>query len=162
MFHLLDGVSFAAQKFETFYIVQFTYIQASMGMCLVVSNSATPWTPARFLCPWDFPGKNTGVGCHFLLPGIFLTQGLNWVSYIGKQILCHCAIWEAHIQAYLGYTAGLVPDHCSKAVISVKQVTWIFWFPSAYESYIYTKLCSVSNSIMSKNSVHTLIKILYC
>ena len=23
--------------------------------------------PARFLCPWDFPGKNTAVGCHFLL-----------------------------------------------------------------------------------------------
>ena len=25
---------------------------------------------ARFLCPWDFPGKNPGVGCHFLLQGI--------------------------------------------------------------------------------------------
>ena len=34
--------------------------------------------PARFLCPWDFPGKNMGVDCHFLLQGIFLTQGLNW------------------------------------------------------------------------------------
>ena len=33
--------------------------------------------PSRLLCPWDFPGKNTGVGCHFLLRGIFLTQGLN-------------------------------------------------------------------------------------
>jgi len=35
----------------------------------VISNSfATPWTAAhRLLCPWDFPGKNTGVGCHFLL-----------------------------------------------------------------------------------------------
>ena len=33
--------------------------------------------PARLLCPWDFPGKSTGVGCHFLLQGIFLTQGLN-------------------------------------------------------------------------------------
>ena len=33
--------------------------------------------PTRLLCPWDFPGKNTGVGCHFLLKGIFLTQGLN-------------------------------------------------------------------------------------
>ena len=27
--------------------------------------------------PWDFPGKSTGVGSHFLLQGIFLTQGLN-------------------------------------------------------------------------------------
>ena len=26
-------------------------------------------------CPWDSPGKNIGVGCHFLLQGIFLTQG---------------------------------------------------------------------------------------
>ena len=31
--------------------------------------------PARLLCSWDFPGKNTGVGCHFLLQGIFPTQG---------------------------------------------------------------------------------------
>ena len=30
--------------------------------------------PTRLLCPWDSPGKNTGVGCHFL---IFLTQGSN-------------------------------------------------------------------------------------
>ena len=33
--------------------------------------------PSRLLCPWDFPGKSTGVGCHFLLQMIFLTQGLN-------------------------------------------------------------------------------------
>ena len=31
----------------------------------------------RLLCPWDSPGKNTGVGCHVLLQGIFQTQGLN-------------------------------------------------------------------------------------
>ena len=32
---------------------------------------------ARLLCRWDFPGRNTGVGCHFLLQGIFPTQGSN-------------------------------------------------------------------------------------
>ena len=32
---------------------------------------------ARLLCPWDSPGKNTGVGCHALLQGIFLTQASN-------------------------------------------------------------------------------------
>ena len=31
----------------------------------------------RLLCPWDSPGTGTGVGCHALLQGIFLTQGLN-------------------------------------------------------------------------------------
>ena len=33
--------------------------------------------PARLLYPWDSPGKNTGVGCHVLFQGFFLTQGLN-------------------------------------------------------------------------------------
>ena len=33
--------------------------------------------PARLLCPWNSPGKNTGVGCHFLLQEIFLIQGMN-------------------------------------------------------------------------------------
>ena len=31
----------------------------------------------KLLCPWDPPGKNTGVGCHALLQGIFLTRGSN-------------------------------------------------------------------------------------
>ena len=45
---------------------------------IVVSDCATLWAePARRLCPWDSPGKNTGVECHFLLQGIFPTQGLN-------------------------------------------------------------------------------------
>ena len=33
--------------------------------------------PTKLLCPWDSPGRNTAVGCHFLLQGIFLTQGSN-------------------------------------------------------------------------------------
>ena len=36
--------------------------------------------PARLLCPWDFPGKNTGVDCYFLLQGIFLTQMIKHMS----------------------------------------------------------------------------------
>ena len=46
----------------------------------VVSDSVvTPWTAARQapLCPCDFPGKSTGVGCHFLLQETFLIQGSN-------------------------------------------------------------------------------------
>ena len=33
--------------------------------------------PTKLLCPWDFPIKNIGVGCHALLQGLFLTQGSN-------------------------------------------------------------------------------------
>ena len=39
---------------------------------------ATPWTVAyRLLCSWNFPGNSPGVDCHFLLQGIFPTQGSN-------------------------------------------------------------------------------------
>ena len=55
--------------------------------------------PTRLLYPWDSPGKNAGVGCHFLLQGIFPTQGLNmhllhWqadslpLRHLGSP--CHC------------------------------------------------------------------------
>ena len=33
--------------------------------------------PSRLLCPWDSPGKDTGMDCHALLQGMFPTQGLN-------------------------------------------------------------------------------------
>ena len=47
----------------------------------VVSQSCSALcSPARLLCPWDSPGKNTGVGCHSCLQGIFPTQGSNPVS----------------------------------------------------------------------------------
>ena len=52
---------------------------ACMRVCSVMSDPLQPhelW-PTRLLCPWDFPGKNTGVVCHFLLWGIFPTEGLN-------------------------------------------------------------------------------------
>ena len=53
-----------------------------VSACSVVSDSlqAQGLWPTRLLYPWDFPGKNTAVGCHFLLQGIFPTQGSN---------LCH-------------------------------------------------------------------------
>ena len=45
---------------------------------LVVSDSLRPYVyPARLLHPWDFPGQTTGEGCHFVLQGMFLTQGSN-------------------------------------------------------------------------------------
>ena len=43
----------------------------------------------RLLCPWSSPGKNTGMGCHSLLQGIFLTQGSNTCLLHSRQILYH-------------------------------------------------------------------------
>ena len=52
---------------------------------------ATPWIVActKLLCPWDFQGKSTGVGCHFLLQGIFPTQGWNpGLSHCRQTLYC--------------------------------------------------------------------------
>ena len=46
-------------------------------MCSVAQSCLTLCDAAMLLCPWDCPGKNTGVGYHFLPRGIFLTQGSN-------------------------------------------------------------------------------------
>ena len=47
----------------------FILLNANMQVCSVVPNSLWPHGPgpARLLSPWNFPGKNTGVDCHFLL-----------------------------------------------------------------------------------------------
>ena len=47
------------------------------------------------MTPWDFPGKNTGVGCHFLLQSIFPTQRLHPCLLHLKRILSLWAIKEA-------------------------------------------------------------------
>ena len=49
--------------------------------------------PSRLLCPWTFSGKTNGVCYHFLLQGIFPTQGSTCISYTDRQIL-YWAIWE--------------------------------------------------------------------
>ena len=41
-----------------------------MYVCIYMDCS-----PSGSTVQWDSPGKNTGVGCHALLQGIFLTQG---------------------------------------------------------------------------------------
>ena len=65
-------------------------------MCSVVSDSLQHHGlhPARLLGPWGLPCKNTGVGCHFLLQGLFPAQGLNPCLLHGRQILYHSATRE--------------------------------------------------------------------
>ena len=65
-----------------------------LSCCSVMSSSLQPYglQPARLLHPWDSPGKNTGVGCHFLLHGIFPAQGLN-----------------PHVQCFLHWQVNLLP-----------------------------------------------------
>ena len=78
------------------------------NLCLTLG---TLWTVARQAPLWDFPGKKIGVGCHFLLQGIFPTQGSNphllpWradslpLNHQGSPVgLCHSSNSQDNIQA---------------------------------------------------------------
>ena len=66
-----------------------TYTYTHTHECVLsrVQLFVTPWTVASgLLCLWEFSGKNSGVGCCFLLQGIFPTQGSN----LTLLCLLHC------------------------------------------------------------------------
>ena len=75
----------------------YTYLCGASGTVLEPGMHARAWLcptlqpnglwPARLLCPWESPGQSTGVGCHVLLQGIFLTQGSNPGLLHCRQIL---------------------------------------------------------------------------
>ena len=101
--------------------------------CSVVSDSL--WTPMdcsllgpRLLCPWNSPGKNTGVGCHSLLQGIFPTQGRNLGLLHCRQILtgkflnCINCTKPFPIVLILSVTGF----HCSSVVQVFLNLLWIF------------------------------------
>ena len=73
-----------------------------------------------FLCPWHFPGKNTGVGCQFLLQEIFLIQGSN-LCLLHWQVasVSHWATKEA-----LGYDSGQVSSFQSLSHIQLFVTPW--------------------------------------
>ena len=62
---------------------------ATISESEVVQSCPTLCDPmdTRLLCPWDFVGKSTGVGCHFLLQGIFPSQGSNLGLLHCRQML---------------------------------------------------------------------------
>ena len=66
-------------KRHTVFLAMMMFYVNTCSVTSVVSKFLRPHglQPSRLLCPWDFPSRNTGVGCYVLLQGIFLTQGLN-------------------------------------------------------------------------------------
>ena len=88
--------------------------------------------PTRLLSPWDSPGKNTGVGCHFLLQGIFPTQGLN-------PSLLHLLLWQTG-------SLPLAPPQFSHLVMSDSATPW-------------TAACQASLSITNSWSLPKLMSI---
>ena len=93
MFPMLHNISLLA------YFIMLLFKSTSVFLCCavlcLVSQSCLTLLrphrlqPTRLLCAWDSPGKNTGVGCHALLQGIFPIQGSNPGLPHCRQILYH-------------------------------------------------------------------------
>ena len=107
----------------------------------VASDSVTyGLQPARLLYPWDFPGKNTCRGYHFLFQGIFLIQGSNpcllhcrWILYplepLGKPLCCIRGFsnrWALSIRwsKYWSFSFSISPSNEYSELISIR----IDWF----------------------------------
>ena len=83
---IVGGVAIPSSRGSSQYI---HCVRAKSLQSLSDSLRSHGQQPPRFLCPWNSQDKNTGVGCHDPLQGIFLTQGSNRVSCITRQILYH-------------------------------------------------------------------------
>ena len=106
--------------FVTVYLYVFAcvFVCADAQSCLLQPHGLQP---VRLLYPWDFPGKNTWVGCHFLLQGIFPTQESNLCLLHllhCRQILYHWATWEVPVHAGLSQ------------ILLLHKVPWLFFHPS--------------------------------
>ena len=70
--------------------------------------------PIRLLCPWDSPGKNTKVGCHFLLQGLFLTR--DWTHIF-------CSLFTTEHQGS-PYVPGRWPKHFTSPEVITQA--WVY------------------------------------
>ena len=98
-------------KLESFLRIYTNFF--SFSCCL--SSKLYPTLCDPMGCPWDLPGKNTGVGCHFLLQGIFPIQGSNRQL---RPCLLHCrrvlyrwATGEALISVDIPYYVMIIQHH---------------------------------------------------
>ena len=104
-------------------------------------NCSSAW----LLCLCGFPGKNTGVGCHFLLQGIFPTQGLNLSLLVASGFFI--AVREAptcmymHKHIYTEYTIAIILNNCylfdQLKIRTIKVFTFIYSF-SAFLFFLET------------------------
>ena len=113
---------------------------------LIVSDSFL-WPlglqPTRLPCPWDSPGKNTAVGCHLLLQGIFSTQVSN-LCLLHRQVDSYC--WATKEALILAYLFTLIVAMFEKLIL-------LIWLESLfYGSCVQALLVSLQRSpFLSRN-----------
>ena len=122
----------------------FYFLILTCEVTLVVSNCLRPYgpQPTKLLYPWDSLGKDTGVGCYFLLQGIFPTQGLN-----------------LHLLSFLHWQAGSLPIaspgqpfwyYYMSPIVVICLPVLLYIFPSIWHNY----LCDFNSSSIGRNFAH--------
>ena len=120
-------------------------------MCICVLNwfshvllFATLWTVAtRLLCQWDSPGKKTGVGCHALLKGIFLTHRSNlhllclphWQAGSFPLVLPEKPSWERNRKYSMQHLVRISFILCS--FFSIRNYASIYVWMWKLEAYLF-------------------------
>ena len=118
----------------------------------------TPWTVAgQTLCPWRFPGKNTKVGCHFLLQGTFPTQRSSHSSCLGRWVH-HCwatreGLGDTVTQGYPIYATCMCTGVSRDSVSNPKWFS-VFFYPLACHKSCYPYEFSNYNPIVSFHTLH--------
>ena len=92
-----------------------------------MSDSVQPhkWQPTRLLCPWDSPGKNIGVGCHFLLQCI--TVKLKSLSHVQLLVTPWTAAYQApppmgfSRQEYWSFSFSIIPPKEHPGLMSFRM-----------------------------------------
>ena len=119
--------------------------------CLVRFDSLQPHglQPTRLLCPWNFSGKNTGMGFPFLLQGIFLTQGsnscfLNLLHWQADSLpLCHLGSPIFFVQCQINTNKSLHPNSLP---LHAREV--IKCLSDLFKCYSYWLLGKVPSALM--------------
>ena len=130
----------------------------SLFTCYMVSDylRAHGLQPTRLLCPWDSPGKGTGVGCHFPLQGIFQTRGLNLGLLHCRHILYHYAPPKEWLE-----TLSKCTSQCLRVVgifiTLIEGVSYIYI--CTYICVIYICVC-VTYFCLSFLTLHNYLEIL--
>ena len=87
-YSLLQWKAFLQQTISCVGLWSSLSLDLDLCVCSILSNSLRPhglW-PASHLCPWNFPIKNTGLGYHFLLQGIFPTRRSNLCLFVSSAL----------------------------------------------------------------------------
>ena len=131
-----------------------------MHACSVGSDSLQPYGlySIRLPCAWDFSSRNTWVGCHFLLQGIFPTQGLNpyllpllcWqadslpLHHLGsKDRLGDCRAWYSPVRILAYFTILLEASFDNTFKIFSTFYLWLTLNISTFEDLTSWTICRI-------------------